>query len=512
MNKKIIFIGPSGAGKTTIRKMFFEGENSKKLLEYALEPTYGEESLILRLPGINENIGIFDLAGQENHRWLETDENSIFVDSKLILVVIDISSDFGLISEFIRKIVDIRDQLSPNSMIYVLLHKIDLIDDKKFKEVKTNTILTFSDTKLFKIKFTSLKKKYLVHTFSDFLEIMKSCLIEEDSEDALEFNVIDESIKIISEIKNQISISKKVLIEKLNRPEKLVNYLIESLEKKNHISIQDLENDEVISLTDFGKDYFSNILKSFSSKLIVENENLVKSNKNLSPEEIPSFIGALISDKDGRTLLKIELNEDYLKKFLFKRENLDPSSILADLDLIPMFISALEKFSMELNIHDLSGFNLSGSNLKLNIISYDLYNVILFMNPDVNIDPLKIRIQNYFNNIFDEHNELFNKCLKTGQTDLLSPILKETKNWLEDINKTYQNMIINLEIIDIEHAKRLYDQIDNLYEKVSQTFGITLDKIKKLKVNLMKAILEKNYEELISISNHAKKLSLKFAA
>jgi DNA-binding MarR family transcriptional regulator len=341
---------------------------------------------------------------------------------------------------------------------------------------------------------------------------MKSCLIEEDSEDALEFNVIDESIKIISEIKNQISISKKVLIEKLNRPEKLVNYLIESLEKKNHISIQDLENDEVISLTDFGKDYFSNILKSFSSKLIVENENLVKSNKNLSPEEIPSFIGALISDKDGRTLLKIELNEDYLKKFLFKRENLDPSSILADLDLIPMFISALEKFSMELNIHDLSGFNLSGSNLKLNIISYDLYNVILFMNPDVNIDPLKIRIQNYFNNIFDEHNELFNKCLKTGQTDLLSPILKETKNWLEDINKTYQNMIINLEIIDIEHAKRLYDQIDNLYEKVSQTFGITLDKIKKLKVNLMKAILEKNYEELISISNHAKKLSLKFAA
>ena len=80
MSKKIIFIGPSGAGKTTIRKIFFEGENSKKLLEYALEPTYGEESLILRLPGLNEDIGIFDLAGQENHRWLETNENEIFID------------------------------------------------------------------------------------------------------------------------------------------------------------------------------------------------------------------------------------------------------------------------------------------------------------------------------------------------------------------------------------------------------------------------------------------------
>ena len=80
MSKKIIFVGPSGAGKTTLRKLFFEGENSTKLLEYALEPTYGEESLILRLPGIKEDIGIFDLAGQENERWLSTAENSIFME------------------------------------------------------------------------------------------------------------------------------------------------------------------------------------------------------------------------------------------------------------------------------------------------------------------------------------------------------------------------------------------------------------------------------------------------
>ena len=105
MSKKVIIVAPSGAGKTTLRKVFFEGENSKKLMEYALEPTYGEESLIFRLPGLNEDLGIFDLAGQENERWLNSEEKSIFYDAKIILVVIDIKSELDFIVSFIRKIL-----------------------------------------------------------------------------------------------------------------------------------------------------------------------------------------------------------------------------------------------------------------------------------------------------------------------------------------------------------------------------------------------------------------------
>jgi adenylate kinase family enzyme len=47
MNKKIIFIGPPGAGKMTLRKIFFEGENLKELLEIGLEPTHGQETIFL---------------------------------------------------------------------------------------------------------------------------------------------------------------------------------------------------------------------------------------------------------------------------------------------------------------------------------------------------------------------------------------------------------------------------------------------------------------------------------
>ena len=49
MSKKIIFVGPTNAGKTTLRKVFFESENSSILLEFVLKPTHGKESILLKL-------------------------------------------------------------------------------------------------------------------------------------------------------------------------------------------------------------------------------------------------------------------------------------------------------------------------------------------------------------------------------------------------------------------------------------------------------------------------------
>ena len=175
-----------------------------------------------------------------------------------------------------------------------------------------------------------------------------------------------------------------------------------------------------------------------------------------------------------------------------------------------MFISALEKFSLELNIKDLSGFSLKGSNLKMNIFGYEDFTVTFFMNPDINIDPVQNKIYNYFKNIFEEYEKDFENALTSGQIDGLFPIIDQGRKWLEDLNKSYEEMIINLEIFDTEHAKVLYSKMDELYKRVNIKFSMTLEKIKKLKVNLMKAIIENDIEELKKIAESTKDLSAKY--
>ena len=510
MSKKVIFVGPSAAGKTTLRKIFFEGENTSKLLEYALEPTYGEESLILRLPGLNEDVGIFDLAGQENSRWLETEDKSIFLNTKVIIVVIDVTSEFDLIKNFLIKILEIRNQLTPDTFIYVLIHKIDLVGHKKIRDIRAGIKRVFSKERLIKFLFTSLKKQYITQTFSYFIEILKKCLEDEVQEESLMFNVIDESVKIVNLIDDEITITRKSLQENLNLPEKLINYLIESLIRKNHIEKNLVKGQEILSLTDKGKDSFKEILKTFSAEYLKETEPESLLTTYFFEEKIPSFIGAFIADKDGRTLLTLELYEKALEKFLLSRTQVDDDVVPVDLDLIPMFISALEKFSLELNIQNLSGFSLEGSNLKMYIFGYENFTVTFFMNPDININPVKSKIYNYFKNMFEINQANFEITLDTGQIDHLFPLIETGKKWLEDLNEYYEQMIINLETYDTEHAKILYNKMDELYQRVNIKYSVTLEKIKKLKVNLMKSIIEEDFEELKKIAEITKDLSANY--
>ncbi len=512
MSKKIIFVGPPGAGKTTLRKIFFEGESSTKLLEYALEPTYGEESLIMRLPGLNQDVGIFDLAGQENKRWLDTDEKRIFIDTRLILVVIDIISSYDEIFKFIRKIIDLRNTITPSTYIFVLLHKIDLVSEKKVREIKSLVKNEFSNDILINFLFTSLKREFFAQTFSNFIDIMKICLQDILPDEGLLLNIVDESIRLIHEIDKEVVITKENLLKRLNRPEKLINYLVKSLGIKGHIEINRVENKDLLSLTNKGKVIYKNILNRFSSVPFNKSERNLNATELIIKERVPSIIGAIIADKDGRSLIKLELFDDALKRFISKTIPIDDTIIPVDLELIPMFISALEKFSLELNIQDLTGFGLKGSNLKMNIFSFDDYTVTLFMNPNINLKAIENTINNYFEILFEDYRDKFEMAIRTGKIDDLIPIKKLGRIWLDELNKSYQNMIINSEIMDKEQAQILYNKIDELYDEINKEFSVTLEKVKKLKVDIMKSIIEKDFEELKKIANIAQEIKERFVS
>lgn len=82
---------------------------------------------------------------------------------------------------------------------------------------------------------------------------------------------------------------------------------------------------------------------------------------------------------------------------------------------------------------------------------------------------------------------------------------------LEDLNEYYENMIITLETYDTEHAKILYNKMDELYQRINVKYSLALEKIKKLKVNLMRSIVEEDFEELRKIAELAKELSANYA-
>ncbi|MHA1677717.1 MAG: ADP-ribosylation factor-like protein, partial [Promethearchaeota archaeon] len=295
MGNKLIFIGPPGAGKTTLRKIFFEGENTKKLLEYALEPTYGEESIILRLPKIHEEIGIFDLAGQENERWLESEERAIFLDTNIILGVMDVTAEIDAIIEFITKILKIRNEVTPSAFVYILLHKIDLISFKKLERLKDEIKFKFIDAKQTKFFFTSLKREFFYQTFSCFLQIIKKSIsTEEEGESTAILNVLEENFNLIKIIDEEIIISKEELARKLNKPVAIIDILLRNLEKKGYVKVENVENQKLISLTDEGKNNNKNIYTT----LLVFPENITGQisieEKEVAKKEKYPFIGAFV--------------------------------------------------------------------------------------------------------------------------------------------------------------------------------------------------------------------------
>jgi len=505
MSKKIIFVGPPAAGKTTLRKIFFEGENASKLLEYSLEPTYGKESVLLQL---EEDVGVFDLSGQENERWLDSDERSVFSNAEILLIVIESTMSIEELKEFINKVIAVRDEITPDSKIYILLHKIDLIKNRKLNDIKYRLDREYNLKNQIQIFYTSIRKRFFLHTFTIFIEILRDCLDKADLPEKLDLSIIQDSIQVVNKINEETVISKIDLQTKLNISDQRINSIIEILSQRDHLEFKDENKKEILALTPNGKNYYHEILKTFSGETI-------QLKRGYQLEEIPQdkmvppFVGCFIADKDGKTLFSIEAYSGAFEEHLISGD-LPGEENITDIELIPMFISALEKFSQEVNIQDLGGFSLKGSNLKLQIFTYDKFTLTIFNNPNISIKPLEKKIYDFFDALFKNYENEFNKVLRTGEASLLDPVKDEATNWLTDLNKLSEDLILDLNLFDFESAKDLYNKLETISDRINLEFSVAQEKVKKLKVNLMKAILEENYKEVKNVAERTQDLRVKY--
>lgn len=209
--RKILLLGRGGVGKTTIKKIIFEGHDPKDLLINPLSPTRGIKPSVYSWLDIS--LGVFDSSGQELNGILNNKKTQLvaFENTDVIIYIFDftiwVSKSKEIISE-IQDIIDIIRIRSYDSKIILFLHKIDQLDpsnrESNFSDLSveqtiesirniTNEIQNQLNLPLY---LTSIYPDFIYNIYNAFYEILGSF-----SEETLKLkNILDDFLKEYSKI------------------------------------------------------------------------------------------------------------------------------------------------------------------------------------------------------------------------------------------------------------------------------------------------------------------------
>jgi len=152
----------------------------------------------------------------------------------------------------------------------------------------------------------------------------------------------------------------------------------------------------------------------------------------------PPFIGCLLSDKDGKTLASFEVYKGALEFFIKKNMKDKSRCECFDVELIPMYFCALERFSEEINIQNVPCINLKGTNIILHSI-FDLnhFTVIFLLNPFVHIKSYENLIHTYFKELYEEYKSEFHDIKKLSSIDFVNHLEILGMEWIRHLNNIF---------------------------------------------------------------------------
>jgi len=180
---KIILIGPSNVGKTTLRKIFFEQENPLKLLNESLEPTMGHETTIYDIEGLFE---VHDLGGwqfklslseQQSESW-STENFDLFYKTDLIITMVDATDGWEENKKFWERINFQRQRICPNAHLIILFHKVDLLDDIQKQQLDWNISTIFAGEHDITAFTSSIVPDFFPRTFMNVVRGLRQCIMK----------------------------------------------------------------------------------------------------------------------------------------------------------------------------------------------------------------------------------------------------------------------------------------------------------------------------------------------
>ncbi|CAK5265156.1 unnamed protein product [Mycena citricolor] len=130
MKQKVLLMGASGSGKTSMRSLIFS--NNPASLTSRLGATIDVEQNHVRFLG-DLILNLWDCGGQDSFMdsYLTTQKSTIFQHVGVLIYVFDIEGqENNNIMEYYRDCLDSLRTYSPEAAVFLLVHKMDLVRDR----------------------------------------------------------------------------------------------------------------------------------------------------------------------------------------------------------------------------------------------------------------------------------------------------------------------------------------------------------------------------------------------
>eukprot|EP00753_Platysulcus_tardus_P000962 PLAT10803.3.p1 GENE.PLAT10803.3~~PLAT10803.3.p1 ORF type:complete len:360 (+),score=168.74 PLAT10803.3:145-1224(+) len=133
--QKVLLMGKSGCGKTSMRSIIFANYLARDTMRLA--PTLNVEHSHVRFLG-NLMLNLWDCGGQDAfyENYFESQRDHIFRNVKVLIYVFDIESrDVEKDMDYFRRCLEAVAQNSEGAKVFVLVHKMDLVPAASREEV-----------------------------------------------------------------------------------------------------------------------------------------------------------------------------------------------------------------------------------------------------------------------------------------------------------------------------------------------------------------------------------------
>ncbi|KAF8489244.1 Gtr1/RagA G protein [Russula emetica] len=168
MKKKVLLMGASGSGKTSMRSLIFS--NNPASLTSRLGATIDVEQNHVRFLG-DLILNLWDCGGQDAFMdsYLSTQRSTIFQHVGVLIYVFEVSAhDAVKDAAYYRDCIDALQKYSPEAAVFLLVHKMDLVagDRTALLERRTRELQAESGTVSITVFGTSIHDETLYKAWS----------------------------------------------------------------------------------------------------------------------------------------------------------------------------------------------------------------------------------------------------------------------------------------------------------------------------------------------------------